>query len=169
MYSERWADYHEENWECADGRSTPGPALHGVTPALLCHESPLSWQTMQIQPKSYHAYVALESFFLWLYQYAELLSFRGLCCSDNMIFIYRMKSGERSHSIVILLGFMYFLCAVSETAKTLALECGWCVSIGHSTLEITQTFLINATMHFQDKPACNSLCSIAEKQRAWNL
>lgn len=126
---------------------------------------------MQIQPKSYHAYVALESFFLWLYQYAGLLSFRGHCCSDNVLFffIYRTKFGECSHSTVISLGFMYFLCAVSETAKTLALECGWCVSIGHSTLEITQTFLINATMHFQDKPVCNSLSSIAEKQRAWNL
>lgn len=59
-----------------------------------------------------------------MYQQTWLLNFRGHCCSENMIFIYRTKCGECLHIIETSLGFMCFLCAVSETAKTLAWECG---------------------------------------------
>jgi len=38
------------------------PTLSEVTPALLCHESPLSQLTMLIQAKSVHAYVASQIF-----------------------------------------------------------------------------------------------------------
>lgn len=102
-----------------------------------------------------------------MYQYPWLLDFRGHCGSDNRNFIYRiwMKFGKRLHSIVISMGLMYFLCVVSEIAKILGFVWGSCMSVGYNTLEITQTFLINATMYFQDVPAYNSFSSIAEKQK----
>lgn len=105
----------------------PHPALSEVTSALLCHESPLSWLTMLIQPKSFHAYAASQIFFfLGLYQYPWLLDFRGHHGSNNRIFICRvwMKFAKCLRSIIISLGLMYFLCVVSEIAKILGLEWG---------------------------------------------
>lgn len=59
-----------------------------------------------------------------VYQQTWLLSCRGHCYSENVIFIYRMKFGECLHITETSLDFMCFLYAVSETAKTLAWECG---------------------------------------------
>ena len=55
---------------------------------------------------------SITDFLLWVYQYPWLLDFRGHHGSHNGIFIYWiwMKFGKCLHSIIVLLGLVYFLC-----------------------------------------------------------
>lgn len=127
----------------------PRPALGEVTPALLCHEGPLSRLTMLIQPQSFHAYVTSEIPPPACIRVPDSPISEVTVAQRTAFFVYRarLKSGPCSRSVITSWGLMCFPCVVSEIAKTLGLVRSSCVFARHNALEITQAFLINAPMH----------------------
>lgn len=150
--------------------ATPSPSCsRRVTPALLCHESPLSQPTMLIQPVP-SCICSIREFFLWVCQYPRLLHFRGHCGSDNRIFIYRtwMKFGKSLHSIINSLGLKYFLCVVFKDCQVTGLSMRFLHV--HSRTQHTRD-------HFSLMPLCISKtwqCIILspaylKSRRTWNI